>query len=397
MAKTKITNAQLWDALRAAFPTFKSHTSKSTSDMFSERGFEKLNSFDNSILNDFWQLSMRVYLQKINVSHTADYLAEKGFGEYYDMPYGGYNQRLAIQSVKPISAKYKGLQNGDSPDPFVVRKAEIAERFFAQNFDYASLVTMPDEFQYKQIFISEYGMDETMSGIMQALENGYINQVTLNKLEALNSGMNSTTAPLKDTQKISITLSDNPTDEEFIDFILAVNNVAEAMSDFTETDAFNAMGFSSKQDKSRLKLLVRPTFKNTLKAKTLAGIYHPDKLNLDVEVITVQNFGGLKPTKADGTALYPVYDTLGQEIGYNTVAGATEVTVENKDVKWVDPNAATVAVLADKGIVFESRQNPYVVEPIRNPRGRYTNYWASSPNNAINYDSLYNLVQFNKA
>lgn len=389
-----LTNRELWDKTRDSFPNFKSHTSKGTADMFTEKGFESIQRTDPQALSDFWELTLRVYLQKINVSHTADPLEEKDFGEYYDMPYGAYNQRLAIESVKPVSPAYKNIENYSSVDPFVVKKNEIKERFFNQNFDYQALITMPDEFEYKQIFISEFGMSETQGAMMQALQNGYTNQVFVNKLEAINAGINSTVHPLKETQKVVSALTDGGTEDEMKQFIMAVNNIVEAMSDFTETDAFNAASFSTKQDKARLKLLVRPTFKNRLKALTLAGIFHPDKLNFDVDLITVPHFGGLIPQNASGETLYPVYDKLGTQIGYNTVAGATEVTVKNDEVVYVDPNANVNAILADKGIIFHSRQNDYTVEPIRNPRGRYTNYWASSPNNGINYDYLYNVVLF---
>ena len=56
-----------------------------------------------------------------------------------------------------------------------------------------------------------------------------------------------------------------------------------------------------------------------------------------------------------------------------------------------------IAIIADKGWLFESIQNPYRVEPIRNPAGLYQNYWASAPNNAILVDALYNVVAVKRA
>lgn len=390
-----MTNAQLWDYIRSKFPTFKSHTSKSTADMFTDSGFEALKAGDYpDILNDFFELTLRVFLQQINVSRAEDTLSRDGFGEYYDQPNGGYIQRMSIDSVKPISSAYKGLKNGDSPDPFVVRKPTVAERFWRQNFDYASLLTIPDDFQFKQIFISEFGMSEYMGGLMTALQNGYTIQLYENKLEAINAGLNSEKHPLQETQKMTVELSADPTTEELKQFILSIRNLVDAMCMGPQNNGFNAMHFSTMQDKTRLKLLVRPGIKNAIAVKLLANSYNIEELNLPIDVIEVPHFGGLVPyADADyKTQLYPVYDKLGSCIGFNEVEGADTVTVEEVDVFWKDPNADTFAIVADKGWLFYNVQNPYRVEPIRNPRGLYTNYWASSPNNTVSIDPIYNVV-----
>lgn len=394
-----ITNANLWDAIRAKYPQFASHTSKATKELFTEAGFESMKTYEPDTLNDFFNLSIRVYLQLVNISHAKDTLEEQGFGEYYDQPYGGIIQRMATNSIKPISAGWKGLTNGNSVDPFVVRKPDVKERFFKQNFDYASLVTIPDEYAMKQIFISEFGMSEFMAGIMAGLENGYISQVYLNKLEALNAAINSTEFPLQDTQKLQVTFADPtaPTTDELTAFILGVKNAVSAMNLAPQSNAYNAMKWTSTQDVSRLKLLVRAGYKNEVSVRLLTAAFNPENLNLPVDVIEVPHFGGLIPYKEEGftTQLYPAYNNLGECIGFAESEGQSEATVQEDAVFWKDPNANVYAVLADKGLLFHSRQNPYTVEPIRNPRGLYTNYWASSPNNAICIDPLYNMVVFN--
>lgn len=391
-----MTNAQLWDLIRSKFPTFKSHTSKATSDMFTDAGFEALRSGDYpDILNDFFELTLRVYLQQINVSRAEDTLSRDGFGEYYAQPNGGYIQRMSIDSIKPISASYKNLKNGDSPDPFVVRKPTVAERFWRQNFDYASLLTIPDDFQFKQIFISDYGMSEYMGGLMTALQNGYTIQLYENKLEAINAGLNSEKYPLQDTQMMTVEMSADPTTEELKQFILSLRNLVDAMCLGPQNNGFNAMHFNTMQDKSRLKLLARPGLKNAIAVKLLANSYNIEELNLPIDVIEVPHFGGLKPFKeaAFTTPLYPVYNSLGTCIGFNEAEGQSEVTVAEAAVHWKDPNADVFALVADKGWLFYNVQNPYRVEPIRNPRGLYTNYWATSPNNTVSIDPIYNVVE----
>lgn len=395
-----LSNSELWNAVRKSFPNFASHTAEATKETFTENGFEKMKSWDASTLNDFFQLSMRVWLNLVNISHAKDPLENKGFGEFFENSYGGYIQRMATTTVKPVSPAYKGLADGGTLDPFVVRKPDTAERFFKQNFDYQSMITIPDEYAMKQIFVAEHGMSEFMSGIMEGLKNGYVIQKYNNKLEALNTAINSTVTPLKTTQKIKTTITaDDPTSDELVDFLRAVADVISSMTVAPQTNAFNALGFDSTQEVGRLKLLVRPSIANAIKMITLAGTYNPQYLNLDVDTIAVPNFGGLIPysDEAYTTRVYEVYDALGAVIGYNTTEGATAVTVEADSVYWKDPNEGVNAVLADKGVIFECRQNGYTVEPIRNPRGLYTNYWASSPNNTVAYDALYNLVTFNQS
>lgn len=390
-----MTNKELIEGIIKKYPTIGSHSSKDALKLLTDVGYEEISMDDPEFTSNFFGLMLRVYLQQVNISQAKNPLSAAGFGEYYDQQFGGITQRMAVNSVKPINPGWKNLQNGDSPDPFVVRKPDVKERFFAQNFDYASLITVPDSFEMKRIFISEYGMSEFMGGIMKGMENGYTLQEYLNTKDALNAAMHSTKYPMLDTQKVTVSLSADPTADELKAFILKVKNVVTLMDIDAQSGAFNAMKFKSTQDKSRLKLLVRVGIMNASQVNVLSAAFNKEDLGIPVDVIPVTDFGGLKPQNSSGAALYPVYDSLGTQIGYNTAAGQSTVTVENDDVVWVDPNANVVAMLADKGLVFHTRQNPYRVEPIRNPRGLYTNYWATSPNNAINVDMLYNFVTFN--
>lgn len=392
-----ITNKALGDMIAKIYPSFKSHTAQLTAETFTERGFDRITQLDPAFVNDFFELSMRVWLNVVNISHAKDILAEKDFGETYDQPWGAIIQRLSTDSVKPISPGWVGLKDGDAPDPFVVRKPVVAERFWKQNFDYASLITVPDDFQMKQIFVSEYGMSEFMAGIMEGLQNGYTTQVYLNKLEALNAAINSTKTPLRPNQIQTLEMSETPTDEQLRGMINTIKKIVAAMCDLgPQTDAFNAYGFNSTQDRGRLRLLLRQGYLPDLETNTLYAAFNRDNLETGIPIIQVPNFGGI--TYTDGTTpLYPVYNSMGERIGWNTVANQTTVTVTDGNAVAVDPNADVIAVLADKGVVFECRQNPYTVEPIRNPRGRYVNYWSSTPNNTIAYDSLYNMVVFKKS
>lgn len=389
-----LSNVDLWNGIRAAYPNFRNHTSEATRADFTESGFEKLANYSIKTLNEFWELSIRVFLQTINISDARDNLELQGFGEVYEQARGGYIQRLAIMPMKPISPKYKTLENGKSVDPFTVRKPKVEERFFKQNFNYQHLLTLPDEYQYKQIFISEYGMSEFIAGLMKQMENAYIEQKYVNKLEAISAGINSKTNPLQKSQKVTVSLSENPTSDELVNFILTIKNVISAMSVGASSSAFNAMHFQTAQQKDRLKLLIRPQFRNMIDVLVARLSYNADTLNIPIDIVEVENFGGLQPylNANFSTPLHEVYDAFGSVIGYNTDEGSDIVTVKEHDVFWKDPNEKIHAIIADKGWLFESIQNPYRVEPIRNPAGLYTNYWASAPNNAVLVDALYNVV-----
>lgn len=414
-----LTNAQLWDYLRGKYPNFANRTAKATKDLFTTRGFEEIQSFDSSILNDYFGLTLRVFLQKISVAEVKDLLEGQGFGESYETPYGGYIQRMSIDTLKPISPKYKGLQNGVSVDQYIVRKPEVSERFYTQNFDYQSLVTMPDDALYKNMWINETGMSEFMAGVMTALNNGYKLQKYNNKLEALNAAINSVTYALKDTQKyeLEVTSTASITDDEVINFIRLVRNIVNGMVYTPATGAFNQAGFETTQDQGRLKILMRPAFADRL--ATVKRLNAAEDMSLPADVVLIPDFGGLKPYLMSGETkvyLQPIYDSLGEVVAYVdgsvtvngparydaasgkwivnvTTGGQTADTNQTvTDCLFEDPNADIQAVIADKGVIFESNQNPYVVEPARNAAGRYTNYWASSPNNAINVDRNFNLV-----
>lgn len=400
-----VTNLQLWNALRKSNSNFASHTSEGTAALFTERGFSQLSQTDPTALSDFFGLSIRAALQIVNISHAKDPLAAAGVGETFDMAFGGIIQRMATQSVKPTSPRYKGLKNGDSVDRWTVRKPVTMERFWKQNFDYQSWITL-QEFDMKQIFISEYGMSEYLAGIMAGLENGYIIQRYVNKLECIHQGLSDTN--LQDSQVVTIPSTDLTVTDNALAFIYTILNIIGSMKASAQTSAYNAMAYADTQDVSRLRLLVRAGYAAALKVYTLAGTFNPQDLDLGIDVVEVENFGGIYYQLVGGTAsaptytrLYPAYDAkTGEEIGLNTTENSNTAAYQATDenVQAVDPHADVAAILMDKGWLFESIQNAYRVLPTPlNEAGLYVNYWASAPNNSINYDRLYNFVVFKAA
>lgn len=421
-----LTNIQFWNECRKNNAQFESYTSSGTKEIFTEKGFEALKASDLNILNKFFELSLRIAFQKVDVSRAKNPLTDSGLVEVYNTPNGGFVQRIAVNSISPISPVYNNLENGSSVDPWKVRKPESSQRFFGQNYDYQNLITI-QEFQVKQIFLDEYGMGQYISGIMQGMETGRIKQEYVNLKEVLNAGLNSTEYPLKDTQKIATQLPDDltaVTDEQLRGFIEEIMDLMTAMDTQVSSGQYNAAGFDTHVDKSDYVLLVRAGILNKIKTRLRVGAYNPEDLAIPIDrIVEVSDFGGLYPYKEAefSTRLYPVYDSFGSESGYfiaeadagaltkNTASDGTVIgyqvgagvnipgianIVSKNDVFWKDENAEVKAVVAQKGLIFENRQNPYVVTPIYNPAGLYTNYWASSPSNSINYDYYYNMVAF---
>ena len=391
-----LNNVTIWNNLRSAFPNFANYTSKGTKDMFTENGWEALKRTNAQAIDDFFNLSVRVMLAGINAAHAKDKLEEKGFGEYIDAPFGGIIQKMAVGTIKPVSPAYRNLQNGSSVDAWKVRKPDVNERFFKQNFDYQSYISIPDDYKKKVIFISEFGMNEFMSAIMTGLQNGYVIQKFEYKLEALNKYLNSTDYPLKDTQKMEVKVTgDTPTSEELLNILIAIKNTISAMDLGPSTDAFNSMSYDSAQNVADLKLLIRPGYKTLIETMLLSNAYNPSHLTLPIDIIEVNNFGGIEAYKDNKFQhkLFVIYDDDGATKGYSETENGA---LYNGQVFFKDPNENVVALLADKRLLFEAKQEPYSVEAIRNPRGMYTNYFCNCPNNTVAVDALYNAVVFNK-
>ena len=421
-----LSNLQLWNYIRNTNPNFKNLTSKGTADLFTEKGYEALQRNNLTALNDFFNLSMRVAFQRINVADAKNPLGDVGLVQRYDTPNGGYVQRMSIASLKPTTPLYRNLANGASVDPWKVRKPEAEERFFQQNFDYQSFVTLQD-YQLKTIFISEFGVSDFVAGVMKSLANGYVKQSYVNTLEVLNAGLTSAAYPLQDSQnvKLSSWTDAAPTTAELTDLILNLKDIATLIETSASTNALNAAGFDTSYNVDDFVILCRAGIKNRIALGVTLGAFNPETLSIPFDMKEVQNFGGLKPYVLDDTThvyVQPIYDSNGEQVAYvdasvtvngaahmvngkwvvnitsgGTTADTNQTVVESELDGWDDPNEDVIAVIAQKGLIFENIQNPYSVIPSPyNGAGLYTTYWASSPNNAICYDYLYGCIVVRK-
>lgn len=417
-----VSNKDLWNLARKIDPTFASHTSEGTAELFTEKGFEQLSRTDIGAVNDWFNVSMRVAFQMLNVATAKNPLAGSGLVEVYDTPNGGYVQRMSIDAIKPVTPAYNNLVDGSTVDPFIVRKPSVKERFFAHNFDFQNLITNQN-FEAKTIFINEYGMGQLLAGILDGLQASYTKQEYYNTLECLNTAINSDATPLQDSQVVRLSSwSATPTSAELTEFIKIGKNIARAMEASASSSKYNSAGFDTVVNPSDFVMLVRPSVLTDI--ETLNALNAPQNQSIPFAIHAVENFGGLVPYSIDSSTgaaedpLQPIYDNLGVCVAYvdasvtvngparfdtssgkwivNVTSGGqtadTNQTLTDSEITWVDPNAKVLAVIAQKGVIFENAQNPFTVEPIRNPRGMYDNYFANRPNTAIVYDSYRGLL-----
>lgn len=394
-----VSNTELWNLARKADPTFESHTAEGTKELFTEKGYEAVtrNSLTD-VINEWFGVSLRVAFQMLDVADARNPLVDSGLVEVCYLPNGGITQRMAMSSIKPVSPAYKGLADYTSVDQQVIKKTPIEERFFEMNFDYQALATLQD-FNVKQIFISEYGMGQVLAGIMQGLQAGYTKQEYYNVLEALNAALNSTAHPLQNSQVINIDWTAGaPTVDQLKNFIRTMQNLDASFRSVASTSKYNAAGFDTIVRTSDFVALIRPDILTEI--GLMNALNAPGNMSIPFSTHPIENFGGMIPVYAtgdDSTDVYPVYDTLGTNVGWATEEDATTATYTDNQISWVDPNADVLAVIAQRGLILENTQNPYQVIPAPyNARGLYQNYWASRPNTGIVTDYYRNMIVIRK-
>lgn len=400
-----VKNSTLFELARKYNPQFARDTAKISSERLN-LGWEANKQFATNPqpINDWFAIVMTWVLQKVDIAEVRDVLMDSGLVEAFDTPFGNAVERIAVNQIKAVSPKFRNLSNGDSVDMFVVRKPDMDARFFTQNFDFQNFISL-QEYQIKLILQNEFGMEQVTGGIVKQLENSFKKQRYENTLEALSAGINSTDFPLKDTQKVEMDswgsgTAGAVTDAELLNFIQCVKKMAYALSISPSTKAYNAAGFDTAVDPDNFVLLVRPDILVDIQTKLRVGAYNPDDISLPFAVQAVDNFGGMLPyVDVSGTAtrVYPIYDSLGVVIGYDTDATATEPDYDEDDVTWVDGNAGVLAVLAQKGLIFTTMQNgiQQVVTPY-NARGAYQNIFYNVIGAGVHYDYYYDCITFNK-
>lgn len=372
-------------------PTYKSLVSQLTDEIFTEAGFTEItNATRANLLSDFFSLSIRMVLQKISQPRPRIPAVYNAIIEEYDNEYGGIFQRINTKPLKPTSPKFHNLQNGGSVDPFVIRKPETDERFYRQNFDWQNFFTLQRK-DLKKIFLDEAGINRYVDGISRSLDDSYV----ISKYEHLREMLSFIAGDnqLQDSQKIQVPqIGENATEDDMIKFLQAINSFYLLMETTVLSKDFNKRKFEHGLYPDDYTLLVRGDVMSNINYKLERISYHTDKIGIKFKVVEVKDFGGLKYYDLNDTELKPVYDDYGANIGFNTTGTGTPL--DDSEIKIVDPHEKVQAMLLQKGIIFTTKQQPYEIESIYNPAGKYLNMWASEPSGSFNLDSTYDAIVF---
>ena len=401
----KLTNAQYLNLVSKKAPEFKVIAAKNTKDIFTESGYEALQHIDiDDPVTRFFGAALMVGVQLVDHIKYKDQIAKLGILTSYPMSLGAYIQKNRvkgrIRNVDPafLGPDGKGLKNGDSVDPYVVRKPGIVQEYYGLNMNYHNWITLQD-WDLKGAWLSEGGIQSFVDEVFAYIDLDRIEFKYAKFWEVFNGALHSTNYPLKDTQQLVLDswTDGDPTDAEVRNLIELLKNVAETFETLPTVDMYNEAGIPNLSDMSELKLLVRQGIKSKVES-VMAYVYGPEYLQFPIKFQSVANFGGIKfyAEEAHTTELKPVYDDYGAYTGYLSADGTETDKIAEGDAYMVDPNEDVIAVIAQKGLVFETIQNPLNVRSVFNGRGEYVNTFFNEKNNGINYDHTKNLITISK-
>ena len=403
----KLTNAQFLTAVSKVAPEFKEMAAKNSRDVFTESGFQALQNLPGTedAVTRFYNIALMVGLQTVEHAKFKDVLAAMGILERLQMSMGAYKQENHVQRIKNVNPAFlgkdgKGLKNGDSVDPYVVRKPVIDQDYYGLNWNYQNWFTLQD-FDLRLGWITPGdGIQSIVSAIYEMVDLDRIETEYSKFFEVLNGAINSTEHPLTDTQQIKLdSWAENPTDDEVEALIRVLKNIVEVFDSMPSVDIYNAGQYPNGAEASDMTMLVRLGIKSRIDT-LMAYVFGPEYLQFPIKVKAVPNFGGIKHYAASDasftTELIPVTDKDGVYTGYYSADGTESGQIAGSETVEVDPNKDIIAVIAQKGVIFELIQNEMKVRPIINPRGEYQNTFFNQMNNGINYNHNRNLITISK-
>lgn len=419
---TKMSNADFLTKVAELAPQFKEVASKVAKEGFTESNFEAMSQLptgqDN--VSNFYSIACLVGMQFVDYAGFKNKVDEIGVIERLAMPFAEYIQRNRVKRIKNVNPAWKGLKDGDSVDPYIVRKPEIEQDYYGgKNVAYQTFITM-QEFDLKRGWLTENGIGNIVGAVFNMIDLDRAEFDYGLYKEALNGAISSSTHPLQGSQKIELAApaatvanftAATFSKDELIELVEDLIDIGEAIESNVTLTTFNAAKYPMPLNTSDLVMMIRPGYKAKIRT-LLADVYHDENLKIPFDMKVVENFGGLVPYDSDNAELQPVYDSLGAMVGYvkksyTNVSAATydatndkytvhygaqqgstaDVTPESGVDHYVDPNEKVIAVLAQKGLIFELIQNPFNVRPIFNPRGEYTNTFFNQLDNylGVNY------------
>ena len=401
-----LTNYQWYNIWRKNTVNFRGQVPEITQSEFATKGVGAITRNPQTV-QDFWQITTTWVDGEIRNTSSRNILEEQGAMAVLNIPIGDYMRRVFIDSVKPQNPKYGNLTDGDWVNMQIVRKPKTFEYWFKFNANYYNHVTLPAQWETKQIVQTEGAISVYVAGIMAGLDAEWDDWNVSMGLETEYLGTHDPNLPLKPTQKIQVpNLSDGFNQENIIQTIRQLRYLIDAMTKPGRTGQFNNWGFRQPQRLEDLRLFVRYGFLTDLSLIAATNAAPLERLSLPegLKIIQVPHFGGLIPyktydeaTNTYTTRLYPVFSgnnaDEGAVIGYAETEGATSPTVALEDVEWMDPNPEEVMKLQDYRCLFRGVQNPRsVMYPPFNTTGQYQNVDDVAPHQMWGFDGAYNNV-----
>ena len=403
----KLTNTQFLTAVSKVAPEFKELAAKNARDVFTEAGYQSLQNIPGTedAVTRFYNIALLVGLQTVEHAKFKDVLASMGILERLQMTMGAYKQENRVQRIKNVNPAWlgsdgTGLKNGDSVDPYVVRKPVIDQNYYGLNWNYQNFFTLQD-FDLKLGWVTPNdGIQSIVSAIYEMVDLDRLETEYSKFFEVLNGAIHSTDHALADTQQIILdSWSATPTDAEVEELIRVLKNIVEVFDSMPSVDIYNAGKYPNGADASDMTMLVRVGIKSKIDT-VMAYVFGPEYLQFPIKVKSVPNFGGIKHYAASDTKfekeLVPVTDTYGAFTGYYSADGTTTGQIAEAETVEVDPLSDVLCVICQRGVIFELIQNEMKVRPIINPRGEYQNTFFNQMNNGINYNHFKNLITISK-
>ena len=404
----KLTNAQFLTAVAKKAPKFAEMAAKNARDVFTEAGWESLDNLPGTGDNktEFFNVALLVGLQTVDHAKFKDVLAAWGILERFNMDMGAYMQQNRVKRIKNVNPAWlgadgNGLQNGDTVDPFIVRKPEIIQDYFGLNWNYQNFFSWQD-FDLKRAWITPGdGIQSVMSAVYEMVDLDRLDTEFAKFFEVYSGALSSTKHPLQDTQQIQMTswTDGAPTDAEIRELIEILKNILETFDSQPSIDLYNAGKYPNSASGEDLTVLIRMGIKSKFDSM-MAYVFGEKYLTFPIKVFGVANFGGIKHYAASDTdfttELKPVTDKWGVYTGYYSADGTESGQIAEAETVQVDPHADVIATINERGLIFELIQNEMRVRPIINPRGEYENTFFNQMNNGINYNHYKDLITISK-
>lgn len=372
MARQKITNAQLFNAVREGMnASFKNRIPYMDAKNQNEIGmYITADGFKTEFNEWLTELVNRIGLVLIHETRIRNRL---GWLIYGTMEFGDAIEELMSNIVK--GEDYHAGLEGNSIDPFVINNPDIKAVYHRVNSRRMYRVTIyPD--RAKRAFLNEYGLQQLLEYIVSQLTQSAQLDDWLSIKNIMNDFINKDT-PLPKKPSQLLTVKPVVDEQSGKDFVTAVKNLLSDMS-FPRAD-YNQYGMMDMVNADDLVLFVRSDKANYIDVNVLSSAFNRGDLNLTgkgsegyLNIEYVDNFGGLYPVDASGAQLYPIYN---QQTGKATdTYAATEGGTESVDVaNWVDPNKNVIALACQRRFFIITRQLERM-ESIWNPVGLYNNY-----------------------